>query len=295
MNLYQTMMDSTISMLMAQQGVEITVDSTPTTVLIAETANATLSNYLDLTVISTNDLPKGTVFNYNGKDYLMLVSATNEKYTSYYSGVCREMRKKEDFEKVLDGELVQSLINKFGITATRNNSTVSDSKNILIYDTIFTVDTKHTDKKIFATTPIQRGDFIVYENNTYIVNSPVVYKNEKYYECYIRLCTTTSDCHMSTIKIVNRLPVIVDLGYVSVTGYLTNTMVDEATGRISVEQQKMTLTTQMTQDILNIISNTSKFRDLNFSSFASSMDFEVTGVDRTIDGIAIIYLNMVFE
>src|SRR5574344_641652 len=102
MNLYQTMMDSTISMLMAQQGVEITLGSTPTNVLIAETANATLGNYLDLTVISTSDLPKGTVFNYNGKDYLMLVSATNEKYTSYYSGVCREMRRKEDFEKVLD-------------------------------------------------------------------------------------------------------------------------------------------------------------------------------------------------
>lgn len=293
MNLYQTMMDSTIYMLLAQQGVEITIGSDSVTVLISENSNATLGNYLDLTIISTVEIPKGTVFSYNDKDYLMLVSATNEKYTSYYSGVCREMRRKEDFEKVIDGELIQSLINKFGITATRNNNGTSDSKNILIFETRFTVDTKHNDKKIFATTELKRGDFIVYGNNTYIVNSPVVYKDERYYECYIRLCYITSDCHMSTIKIVNRLPVIVDLGYVSVTGYLTNTMVDEATGMISVQQQKMTLTTQMTQDILNIISNTSKFEDLNFSSFTSSKDFEVTGVDRTIDGIAIIYLNMV--
>ena len=297
MNLYQTMMDSTIAMVMAQQGVEILVGSTPTTVLIQDTASATIGNHLDLTIVSTNLIPKGTVFSYNSKDYLMVATSTNEKFTSYYSGVCREMLRKDDFIKLIDGETVQPLIDKFGVSANRTNQGVNDTFNILEYDNSFTIDTKFVDKKIFATTLLKRGDFITFNNDKYIVNSTVAYKDNKYSECFIRLCIVESQCHRTDTVVINQKPTTVDLGYLTVYGYVSTSQVSEYGDRVlSLEQNQLSLVTQLSQEVLDLLNiSYAKFEDFKFtkSGLHYYSNYKLVGLDRSVEGILTIYMELV--
>lgn len=297
MNLYQTMMDSTIAMVMAQQGVEVLVGSTPTTVLIQDTASATLGNHLDLTIVSTNLIPKGTVITYNSKEYLMIAESTNEKFTSYYSGVCKEMLRKDDFYKLIDGDVIQPLIDKFGVTANRTNQGVNDTFKILEYDNSFNADTKFVDKKIFATTLLKRGDFITFNNDKYIVNSTVAYRDNKYSECFIRLCIVESQCHRYDTVIVNRVPTTVDLGYLTVFGYVSTSQVSEYGDRVlSLEQNKLSFVTQLSQEVLDLLNIASGvFEDFKFtkSGLHYYSNYKLVGLDRSVEGIITIYMELV--
>lgn len=297
MNLYQTMMDSTIAMVLAQQGVEILVGSTPTNVLIQETATTSLGNSLDLVIVSTNEVPKGTVFTYNSKEYLMIASSTNEKFTSYYSGVCRELKRKDDFFKLVDGDIVQPLIDKFGITANRTNVGVNDTFKILEYDNSFTIDTKFVDKKIFATTLLKRGDFIIFNNDTYIVNSTVAYKDNLYSECFIRQCIVESQCHRRNTVVVNQKPTVVDLGYLTVKGYVSTSQVSEYGDRVlSLEQNQLSFVTQLSQEVLDLLNISSAvFEDFKFtkSGLHYYSNYKLMGLDRSVEGIITIYMELV--